>query len=97
MKRPFTPPPIPNQDAEQLLFEDENEMTSEEFGAALGNLKALMDQRKAASTSPLMDWMRSRGIPLTRENYLRLEYPEGLPEPWTAELEAELPAEIRAF
>lgn len=30
-------------------------------------------------------------VPLTRENYLRMNYPLGLEEPWTAEHEAELP------
>jgi hypothetical protein len=43
----FIPPPIPNQDMEQLLFEEENQMTPEEFRAAIAGLKKTMDQRKA--------------------------------------------------
>jgi hypothetical protein len=39
--------------------------------------------------------MQATGIPLTRENYLDLAYPDGLPEPWTAELEGQLPTELR--
>jgi hypothetical protein len=35
------------------------------------------------------------GIPVTRENYKEMAYPEGLPEEWTAELEANLPNALR--
>ncbi len=48
MSSPFVPPPVPNQDAEQLLFEEENEMTAEEFRAAIGKLKTLMEEKNAA-------------------------------------------------
>ena len=34
-------------------------------------------------------------LPVTRENYLGLAYPEGLPQTWGAENEAELPKEIQ--
>jgi hypothetical protein len=34
-------------------------------------------------------------LPLTRENYLGLAYPEGLPQDWTAENELELPEQFR--
>lgn len=43
---------------------------------------------------PLLDYMRARDIPLTRQNYMDLAYGKNVPE-WTPELEAELPAEIR--
>lgn len=43
----------------------------------------------------LVKWMTKHGIPLTRENYLEIAYPEGLPIPWTAELEAQLPSELQ--
>jgi len=39
--------------------------------------------------------MRSRGIPLTLENYLALAFPEGTPDPMPAELEATIPLELR--
>ncbi len=39
-------PPIPNQDMEQLLFDEENQMTPEQFSAAIAGLKKIMDQRK---------------------------------------------------
>jgi hypothetical protein len=40
--------------------------------------------------------MKSHGIPLTRENYLRMNHPELNPdEPLPAELEAELPREFQ--
>lgn len=39
--------------------------------------------------------MRERRVPLTRQNYLNLAYPDLFPLEWTAELEASLPEEIR--
>jgi hypothetical protein len=39
--------------------------------------------------------MKSRGIPLTRENYLALADPEADPNDYPAEMEAELPRELR--
>ena len=42
------------------------------------------------SDDPLVQMMLEDGIPVTRENYLRLAYPTGIPE-WSAELEDELP------
>ena len=43
----------------------------------------------------VLDLLRQFNLPLTRENYLNLAYPEGLPEDWGAEGEASLPKEIR--
>lgn len=39
--------------------------------------------------------LAKRGIPLTRENYLRFAYPDGAPGPMPAELEMELPEKIQ--
>jgi len=39
--------------------------------------------------------MVRKGIPLTRQNYFDLAYPDGLPEDWGAELESELPDVIQ--
>lgn len=44
---------------------------------------------------PVVQTLLKGGFPVTRENYLELAYPEGLPDEWTAELEAELPSELR--
>jgi hypothetical protein len=57
--------------------------------------KADLKRRSALERDPLLGFMRARGIPLTRENYLDLAYPDGLPDPWTAELEGQLPIELR--
>jgi hypothetical protein len=35
-------------------------------------------------------------LPVTRENYLGLAYPQGLPENWGADNEMELPEKLRA-
>lgn len=43
----------------------------------------------------LLDYMRKARLPPTRENYLAIAYPDGMPEEWTQELENELPPEFR--
>ncbi len=39
--------------------------------------------------------LTQNGYPLTRENWLKLAYPTGLPDEWTQELEEELPPQLR--
>jgi hypothetical protein len=43
------------------------------------------------STDILVIWMKDHDIPLTRDGYLTLCFPEGEPEEWTAEDEMMLP------
>lgn len=43
----------------------------------------------------VLEALRKYGIPVTRENYLGLAYPQGLPEGWAAVDELTLPPEIR--
>ena len=42
----------------------------------------------------ILDYMKAAGLPLTRENYLSLAWPD-VKEPLPPELELELPEEIR--
>jgi hypothetical protein len=44
---------------------------------------------------PLAAFMRKEKIPLTRENYIALNYLGELPDDWTPEDEADLPAELQ--
>lgn len=46
---------------------------------------------------PLIVYMKKHKIPVTRKNYFDLNYPDGVPQPWTMELEMQLPKEIRDF
>ena len=39
--------------------------------------------------------MRKKGSEITRENYLEYIFPEGVPEDYGAELEAEMPEQLR--
>ena len=39
--------------------------------------------------------LKRNNIPVTRENYLGLVYPDGVPEDFGAELEMELPEQLR--
>jgi hypothetical protein len=43
----------------------------------------------------LWEYMKRHGLPLTRETYLYLAYGEEGPPEWSAELEEDLPEEIR--
>ena len=43
----------------------------------------------------ILAYLQKAGLPPTRENYLAIAYPDGIPEMWTAELEAELPLELQ--
>jgi len=43
---------------------------------------------------PTVQRMLKRGIPLTRENWIDLAWPE-MPEEWTAEMEEEIPDFLR--
>jgi hypothetical protein len=43
----------------------------------------------------LWEYMKRHNMPLTRETYLYLAYGEAGPPEWSAELEEELPEEIR--
>jgi hypothetical protein len=47
--------------------------------------------------NPLVEHMIRRGIPVTRENYLDLNFPEGIPEHYGAEHEASLPSYLQDF
>jgi hypothetical protein len=44
---------------------------------------------------PVLQLMRDRGIPITRENYIEMNWMGDPPEPWTAEDEDQLPEELR--
>ena len=46
-------------------------------------------------SAEILAYLQNVGLPPTRENYLAVNYPDGLPEPWTQELENELPVNLR--
>ncbi len=48
----------------------------------------------ARRTDCVLEWMKDKNIPLTRENYLTLAYMGDIPEPLGGEEEAEIPDEI---
>ena len=47
------------------------------------------------SRDPLITFCMAHGLALDRETYIAGAYPQGKPDPWTAEHEAELPAIFR--
>jgi hypothetical protein len=44
----------------------------------------------------LVVWLKEQGIPVTRNVYLAIAFPEGEPDPWTEEGEMMLPAYLKA-
>jgi hypothetical protein len=56
---------------------------------------SIKKQPSQSEQDHVLDLLRQFNLPLTRDNYLGLAYPEGLPEDWGAEGEAGLPEEIR--
>ena len=51
--------------------------------------------KKTEQPDPVLQHLENLHILLTRENYLEVAYPMGLPESWSQEDEASLPQEIR--
>ena len=50
----------------------------------------------AEDTDPLLIHLqRELGRPVTRQEYIEYNYPDGIPDPWTAENEAELPEALQ--
>ena len=45
---------------------------------------------------PLLEAMKAQRIPLTRQNYLELAYPDENPDEFPAELESELPEQFQS-
>ena len=63
-------------------------------------LPTLLPARTQTGQSPsgsdlTLDWMRENGVPLSLQNWLDLNYPEGAPDPLPAEVAATIPPEIR--
>ena len=48
-----------------------------------------------AGQDPIIEALKVLDLPMTRQNYRELSYPEGIPES-SAELEESLPEEIRS-
>lgn len=76
-------------------------MRGEETSVSVMPEKKSLDWFTGFKTPPgsdiVLEFMKQEGIPLTRENYLAIAYPtpEDVPDPWTAELEMDLPRELR--
>ena len=51
--------------------------------------------RRRGSDDSVIEMMKEHSIPITRENYLHLNYMGEIPDPWTAEHEAELPRRLQ--
>jgi hypothetical protein len=75
-----------------------NQITAEKSGKAFQDLYLTGSLKKQPGHSEqdyVLNLLKQFNMPVTRENYLNLAYPEGLPEDWGAEGEASLPEEFR--
>ena len=75
-----------------------NQIAAEKSGKTFHELYLTGSVKKQPSHSEqdhVLDLLRQFNIPVTRENYLDLAYPEGFPDDWGSEGEAGLPIEIR--
>jgi hypothetical protein len=84
-----------NHPAVQML---RNQIQAEKSGKTFHDLHLTGSVKKQPGHSEqdhVLDLLRKFNLSPTRENYLTLAYPEGLPELWGAEGEASLPKEIR--
>jgi hypothetical protein len=44
---------------------------------------------------PVVEHMQRCGIPVTRENFIDMNWPDGKPDPWEADHEADVPDELQ--
>ena len=75
-----------------------NQIAAEKSGKTFQELYLTGSVKKQPSQSEqdhVLNLLRQFNMPVTRENYLDLAYPEGLPDDWGSEGEAGLPIEIR--
>ena len=55
-----------------------------------------VSRRRTSIDDILVVWLKEQGIPVTRNVYLAIAFPEGEPDPWTEEDEMMLPACLKA-
>jgi hypothetical protein len=53
------------------------------------------EHRHLIGTSPVLQEVLANGVPLDREHYIDINWPDGAPDPWGAEHEEQLPAPFR--
>jgi hypothetical protein len=53
------------------------------------------EYQRLIGSSPVLQAMVRYGVPLSRENYIAANWPDGAPEPWGAEHEEQLQAPFR--
>jgi hypothetical protein len=75
-----------------------NQIVAEKSGKTFQDLYLTGSVKKQPSLNEqdhVLDLLRQFNMPVTRENYLNLAYPDGLPVNWGVEGEAGLPEKIR--
>ncbi len=50
---------------------------------------------KGKSGDAIIDWMVANNVPVTRDEWIRLNWGDDVPDPWTDANEMELPEQLR--
>lgn len=53
------------------------------------------EYRRLSGSYPLLESMRAHKVPLDREHFIDINWPEGPPDPWGYEHEMQLPDPFR--
>lgn len=76
----------------------QNQITAEKSSKTFQELyltDSVKNQPSFSEPDYVLDLLKLYNLPVTRQNYIGLAYPEGLPGDWGAEGEAGLPGKIR--
>ena len=87
-----------NGESDPLVQMLRNQIQAEKSGKTFQDLYLTGSVKKQPSQSEqdqVLNLLKQFNMPVTRENYLNLAYPDGLPADWGAEGEPNLPKEIR--
>jgi hypothetical protein len=56
----------------------------------------MISPHRSGPKDPVVEWLESMNIPVTRENYIDHNWPgNDMPDEWTGEHEAQLPRELQ--
>ena len=86
-----------NGESDPLVQMLRNQIQAEKSGKTFQDLYLTGSVKKQPSQSEqdhVLNLLKQFNMPVTRENYLNLAYPEGLPANWRAEGEAGLPEKL---
>jgi len=92
---PPTKPPLPPLRERLKLPDNCVDVTDQHVGERLVISATATAQCDEGEDDPLLEWMRSAGVAITRDFYIVMNWGADILDPWTPEHEAELPEFLR--